>query len=204
MQFLYFLRQLANAVHVTKLQSSNPLEWIPIHWFLLANMYVIGTYICRLLRIPFLIRTSDSHSQASSARYMCNILHCLVNKTIKSWFLFRCWLNNLLAEWATVNRARFGVKWPSVKFLSSRRQLITWATVDYDVISRSLMTSLSPIAPCSSSHNLEQSSLLEYQLLWDGGLIWYSREIGLCTSCTRTGPQLPRSNKQTQAKYGKV
>ena len=114
---------------------------------------------------------------------MCNILHCLVNKTIKSWVLFRCWLNNLLAEWATVNRARFGVKWPSVKFLSSRRQLITWAPVDYDVISRSLMTSLSPIAPCSSSLHLEQSSLLEYQLLWDGGLIWYSREIGLCTPC---------------------
>ena len=25
--------------------------------------------------------------------------------------------------------------------------------------------------------------LREYQLLWDGGLIWYSREIGLCTPC---------------------
>ena len=154
--------------------NSNPL--------ISFGKYVWNWYICRLLRIPFLIRNSDSHSQASLARYMCIILHCLVNKTIKSWVLFRCWLNNLLAEWATVNRARFGVKWPSVKFLSSRRQLITWATVDYDVISRSLMTSLSPIAPCSSSLHLEQSSLLEYQLLWDGGLIWYSREIGLCTS----------------------
>ena len=39
------------------------------------------------------------------------------------------------------------------------------------------------------SHYLPRPiQLLEYQILLDGGLIWYSREIGLCTPCTRAPP----------------